>query len=260
VNDTLDNAYEQAAEQLNRVGGNHAELPNEASIFLLVYSAQGVLDNGGYRYFFESNWPNHPPYSKFIDAYRETGCEKQADDFARVVASFPFENPHVNDSTRNRFINDNLDEDESEVKGWGDALCGDEEVWSKLEQFYLQNEGVFIKPSPLGSAQHQPGVFSPPLLTASWIMFCGGFAINAAPGGSVEYWAGNAMLFLSAAIASKSTKRVMALIGCTICLLFAYFDYENGLERKKHIEQQREETHQQNHSTLKPEAPMAEVA
>ena len=142
--DAIDTAYEQATKKLHGVGDDIAKLPKSVSTFLLVYSAQGVIDNGGYQYFFESDWPGNPAYSTFIDAYREIGCEQQAADFARVVSSFPFETPHLHESARNTYMCDNLDEDEREVKGWGDALCGDEEVWSTLANYYLQNKEHFV--------------------------------------------------------------------------------------------------------------------
>lgn len=140
----LDKAFKQATKKLKKAGEDIFKLSKPVSTFLFVYSAQGVIDNGGYKYFFESDWPNNPPYSNFINAYEEIGCEKQAIDFNRVVSSFPFENPHLNESARQKYIDDNYDEDEIEVKGWGEALCGDKEVWPKLEEYYLQNKEQFV--------------------------------------------------------------------------------------------------------------------
>ena len=110
----------------------------------MVYSAQGVIDNGGYRYFFESDWPDNPQYSKFVDAYSAIGCIKQSKDIGRVVSSFPFDNPHLYESERIKYIEDNFDDDEYEVKGWGDTLCGDAEVWEKLESYYRNNKDDFV--------------------------------------------------------------------------------------------------------------------
>ena len=110
----------------------------------MVYSAQGVIGNGGYYYFFEHDWPNDPPYSKFIDAYLEIGCSSQSNDLARVVSTFPFDNPHLNKNARNKYMDENYDEKKYEVKDWGDALCGDDEVWEKLKAYYLKKYRWFF--------------------------------------------------------------------------------------------------------------------
>ncbi len=144
MTDPISNAFDQATAKLKIVGDNIDLLPRSVGTFLMVHSAQGVIDNGGYCYFFEANWSNDLPYSKFVSAYFEIGCEEQSKDFARVVSTFPFEDPHINSVARNNFMDENYDEDENEVKGWGDALCGDEEVWSKLEAYYLNNKEDFV--------------------------------------------------------------------------------------------------------------------
>jgi hypothetical protein len=100
-----------------------------------IYSAQGVLDNGGYRYFFESDWEGQPDYSVFVQAYREIGCEAQAQELARVVATFDFADPHLHQDLRNRYMDERFDEESYEVRGWGDALCGDPEVYSKVHAY-----------------------------------------------------------------------------------------------------------------------------
>ena len=118
-------------------------LPESVQTFVLVYAAQGVIDNGGYFSFFDSDWPNSPPYSDFIDAYAKIGCKAQSKDFKRVVSSFPFTDPHLKPDERQKYMDDNYDEDNFEIKGWGDMLCGDEEVWQKLATYYKLNEREF---------------------------------------------------------------------------------------------------------------------
>jgi hypothetical protein len=76
MTEIIDKAFKQATTKLKEVGEKIDDLPRSVAIFLIVYSAQGVIDNGGYRYFFESDWPDNPPYSKFYDAYSAIGCIK----------------------------------------------------------------------------------------------------------------------------------------------------------------------------------------
>ena len=141
--DPLSLAFKKAINLLDKAHDKMDQLQAEVSTFLYVHSAQGVIDNGGYRYFFESNFPTNPPYSKFIEAYKNIGCEKQAKELERIVSSFPFENVHLEADLRNKYMDKNFDEDMYEVKGWGNALCGDEEVWNKLGQYYIKNKIKF---------------------------------------------------------------------------------------------------------------------
>ncbi len=105
------------------------------AVVVRIYSAQGVIDNGGYRYFFEANFPGTPDYSVFVDAYRAIGCEAQADDLARVVTTFGFPDPHRDLALRLRYIEEYFDDEAYEVVGWGDALCGDPEVWTRVATY-----------------------------------------------------------------------------------------------------------------------------
>ena len=82
-----------AQQMLTGVGDDMSRLPESVRIFLLVNGAQGVIDNGGYNYFFEEDWPGSPPYEDFVDAYEAIGCIRQAADLRRVVATFPFSEP-----------------------------------------------------------------------------------------------------------------------------------------------------------------------
>jgi ankyrin repeat protein len=120
------------------------KLPPIIANFVLVHAAQGVIDNGGYKAFFQADWPNNQPYRLFVNAYRAIGCEKQANDFERVIASFPFDSPHLHADLRNKYMDENYDNDSFDVKTWGDALCGDEEVESNLEAYIIKHKSEFL--------------------------------------------------------------------------------------------------------------------
>lgn len=141
--DILSEGFDKAERLLRKAKDNINLLPAAVANLLMIYSAQGVIDNGGYKYFFESDWPMQPPYSRFVEAYAAIGCDKQAADLARVVATFPFDNPHLEAEKRNQFMDENYDEETFSVNGWGDMLCGDEEVWTRLEAYYLKNTSEF---------------------------------------------------------------------------------------------------------------------
>src|SRR6478735_2557646 len=71
-----------------------AKLPVRVRTVALVHAAQGVIDNGGLQYFFESDFPSKPDYVLFIEAYRAIGAEDAANTLAKSVGLFPFESPH----------------------------------------------------------------------------------------------------------------------------------------------------------------------
>lgn len=143
MRDTIDKAFDITVSLLKKVDGDIERLKEPISTFLIVYSAQGVIDNGGFYYFFESNWPNSPPYEQFINAYRKIGCIKQAELLEKIVNTFNFDNPHLNQAKRLSYMNELLNEETNEVSGWGDDLCGDEEVWFNLESYYLGHKNAF---------------------------------------------------------------------------------------------------------------------
>ncbi len=41
-------------------------LKHPCRMVVIVYSAWGLIENGGLQYFFESNFPEEPPYEVFI--------------------------------------------------------------------------------------------------------------------------------------------------------------------------------------------------
>lgn len=144
----LDEASERAGAMLDACDGDFAALPRPVAYFLHVYCAQGVLDNGGYRYFFEEDWVGQPPYQEFVDAFDAIGCHAQAADLARVAATFPFEEPHRDAAARNRFIREHSEGASTTVTPWGEALCGDEEVWRRLASYSRQHASLFKERDP----------------------------------------------------------------------------------------------------------------
>ncbi|MEM1452216.1 MAG: hypothetical protein AAF726_13260 [Planctomycetota bacterium] len=141
--DLLDRFADAARDLLERANDRMDGLSREVAHFLRVHAAQGVIDNGGYRLFFESDWDDRPPYQVFVDAYAAMGCESQSHDLARVADTFGFAEPHASPKLRNAFIGEHYDEDEGSVILWGDALCGDESVWSALLAYAEQHAAQF---------------------------------------------------------------------------------------------------------------------
>jgi len=141
MSDPIERAFDFAIERLNATGGNLDVLPVELQAVILVCSAQGVIDNGGFQYFFESDFPGKPPYTKFSSAYRLIGANELGNFIDNAVSFFPFEGPHLSCEMRNEFL-DTLEENH-ELFVFGDQICGDSLVWVKLNQF-IHNHAVFF--------------------------------------------------------------------------------------------------------------------
>ena len=137
----LDRASDYAFKELERIGGDPLKLPVPLQTVVLIYPAQGMVDNGGFRYLFENDFLGNPPYSIFSDAYRRIGAVEAAEYLDRAVAMFPFDQPHLSAERRNEFM-DSLDES-SEFFELGDRVCGDETVWARLEEYVTKHASVF---------------------------------------------------------------------------------------------------------------------
>jgi hypothetical protein len=135
MDDLVEQAFGHAEAVLQETDGDFSALSPALQVVVLIVSAQGVLDNGGYRYFFERDWPGQPSYEIFAQSYEAIGCRDLAAELRRVVATFPFPEPHLKSDERVSYISDHYDEESFEVPEWGEAFCGDPSVWAKLAAY-----------------------------------------------------------------------------------------------------------------------------
>lgn len=137
----VDTAYGLALLELEEMAGDLVRLPEPLLTVLAVCTVQGVVDNGGFRYFFESDFPGNPPYSLFSASYRRIDADEVADCIDRMVALFPFAEPHRHESERRRFL-DSLD-DQVEWMAQVDRLFGEQSLWEGLERYVAKHQAVF---------------------------------------------------------------------------------------------------------------------
>jgi len=137
----LDRAADYAYKELERVGGDPVKLEAALQTIAVLYTVQAMIDNGGFRYLFENDFPFSPPYDLFSEAYRRMGSPLAADCLDRAVLMFPFETPHLFAAKRNEFM-DSLPENH-EVFTLGDMVCGDESVWSAMEEYARKHAEAF---------------------------------------------------------------------------------------------------------------------
>lgn len=128
----LDTLSDEAFRRMSAVDDNLQRMEEPYRTIAIIYSAQGVIDNGGLVYFFANDWPHRPPYSEYADAYERIGCIDAANALRSAAESFPIERPELHREQRRAYIEANYEESTFEVKGWDDCICGDEQVWKNL--------------------------------------------------------------------------------------------------------------------------------
>jgi len=137
----LDRAAKYSYQELERLGGDPSKLELPLQTVAVLYAVQPIIENGGFRYLFETDMPFCPPYSTFSDAYRRIGATQAAEFLDRAVAMFPFEKPHQQQQKRLDFM-DSLEEDH-EMFELGDQVCVDKTVWSNLEEYARKHAASF---------------------------------------------------------------------------------------------------------------------
>ncbi len=80
-------------------------LPEPLLTVWAVEQAQGIIDNGGFVYFYGNDWPQNPPYSVFWDAFRGIGASEAAQCIETTAKMFPFDRPELDYQMRRDFLN-----------------------------------------------------------------------------------------------------------------------------------------------------------
>ena len=109
ISDQLFDKYEEVA---NTKG--IAEVPEPARTLIAVYTAQGVIGNGGFAYFFESDFFGDDGYEIIIQSYRNIGLEEFALTIENVLSLFPDGKPHESEKQRSDFIYKYMSGDDEE--------------------------------------------------------------------------------------------------------------------------------------------------
>jgi hypothetical protein len=113
-------------------------------VFITIYSAQGIINNGGFGYFFESDWPDKPSYSRFSDAYREIGADDVAEWIDRAVSLFGMPEPHLHRDSRLRYLNAHCRDESAELIQLGDRAIGaSKRVFRLLEEYVRRHADEF---------------------------------------------------------------------------------------------------------------------
>lgn len=135
----LGQPYDHAIARLAAAGGDVSALPVPLQTLLLIESAQGIIDNGGLAFFYEADFPNNPPYSDFVEAYRRIGADTAAACIEQSAALFPFEEPHLFEELRLLW----LERIGGELQRLEKGVMGDTGVWGKLAWYVDLHRDAF---------------------------------------------------------------------------------------------------------------------
>lgn len=102
MNSISDKVFSQYGELANQKG--ISSLPEPWRTVIAIYTAQGIIDNGGFAYFFESDFKGGNDFKTIINSYRNIGLEEHAKSIENVLSLFPENRPHVDTSERDGFI------------------------------------------------------------------------------------------------------------------------------------------------------------
>ncbi len=121
-----------------------AAMPHPRRVFAIIYSAQGTIDNGGFQYFFECDWPERPPYTAFSDSYREIGATDVANWLDEAASMFPFAEPHLHRPERVKYLREFCVKGDSPMGILsGDAIDASDRVFTRLAEYVRLNSEHF---------------------------------------------------------------------------------------------------------------------
>lgn len=110
------------------------KVPEPERSFVAIYCAQGIIDNGGLRYFFESDFPTVDAYTIILQSYRNIGFPKLAEALEKVFTLFPNSLPHLNLYKRALFLEEYFSEFSEK--------CHPTVNWAE-SMFFKQSESVY---------------------------------------------------------------------------------------------------------------------
>lgn len=139
----LDRVIAYSIACVERASGDVFQLPLPIQTVAVVQTAQGIIDNGGLEYFYESDFVGNPPYSFFAETFRRIGAEAAASRIEVSSHMFPFTDPHLHEAKRQLWLDGIKENEAHEFVVLSRRACGDTSVFSKLAEFIEENRSAF---------------------------------------------------------------------------------------------------------------------
>ena len=82
MSDIIYSTYEKIIEKEFDVNKS----PFLEKVVVMVTAAQGIIDNGGFDYFFEDQFEGNPDYEEFVKVFNEIGARESAEAIQKAIA------------------------------------------------------------------------------------------------------------------------------------------------------------------------------
>lgn len=145
--DIMEQAASAVFKRLDE-GAALSSLPWPEQVVAIVYSAQGIIGNGSFEYFFSHEWPEEPPYATFVAAYRAIGAEEAADCIEVAASLFPLPDPHLDRDGRLAYLDEHYLEG-STMYALGNRVCDQGDRVFDLLREYVGNHKEEIRSSDI---------------------------------------------------------------------------------------------------------------
>jgi hypothetical protein len=139
----LDRAIAYSIARVTQAAGDVYGLPLAVQTVAVVHAAQGIIDNGGFEYFYQSDFLDNPPYAFFVEAFRRIGADVAAQRIEASSQMFPFSEPHMHAEMRGAWIETVQETQTHEFVQLSRQACGDESVFEKLAEYVEENASAF---------------------------------------------------------------------------------------------------------------------
>lgn len=99
--DVVDEVFEQYKNQANQ---DIASVPEPARTLISLYTAQGIIGNGGFKMLFESDFIDVTGFETIIKSYRNVGLENHAREIEGLIKIFPDFFLHISANERHTYL------------------------------------------------------------------------------------------------------------------------------------------------------------
>jgi len=125
----------QVLETINQQAAiDISQLPDEHRHVLAAVTAQAIIDNGGFRYFFTSHFKGRPDFKMIVDAYTQIGATDAADAIRQALHLFPDGEPPEAMDEREKYIEAIFNENSQYAKSMGEF---ESKVLGRIENYAL---------------------------------------------------------------------------------------------------------------------------
>jgi len=138
----------QVLEAINqREDFDISEMPDEHRHVVAAVTAQAIIDNGGFRYFFSSHFKGRPDYQMIVEAYSKIGAKESADAINQALLMFPNGEPPESLDEREKYIEAIFGKDSKHAQALNEIeskVSGNMENYSLAANYIRENAEKFL--------------------------------------------------------------------------------------------------------------------